>query len=232
MIARAVERFDPKGRARAAARSIILRGQRHDDLLPHLCLIEPVDRIALHQPRRQMKQHIDHAFQPEPRQRFGQLRPDTFEVGERGEKRVEDIGSHGDSISPAAHVILFQRSRRSRQAPLPFRPLGHPGPRRNGPCSAGRRSASSHDAIAPRFCRTAKNRDDRQQADFDGRPIPALPGASPFLHSAPSPSGRRRDAAASPPDTPPTSTACRPDSSLCRLLPLRSERPKADRPCP
>ena len=41
-----------------------------------------------------MEQHIDEALQPKPRQWLGELRPDTFQVSERGKEWIEDFGSH------------------------------------------------------------------------------------------------------------------------------------------
>src|SRR3546814_10496870 len=94
MIARAVDRLDPEGRARRSARAIVLRGHVDDDRLARLRLIEPVDRNARDEAGRQVEQHVDHAFEPQPGQRLGELRPDALEVGQRGQERVEDFGSH------------------------------------------------------------------------------------------------------------------------------------------
>ena len=94
MIARIVERLDPERRTWAAARAIVLRGQFDDDRLSGLRLIEPLDRKTRYQSRRQMKQYVDHAFEPQPRERLGKLRPDAFQVGERSKERIEYLGSH------------------------------------------------------------------------------------------------------------------------------------------
>src|SRR3546814_12919742 len=93
MIARAVESLDPEWRAWGPARPIILRGQLDDDRLSGLRLIEPFDREARDEPRRQMEQHIDDALQPPPGQRLGTLRPDAFPVRQGGQERIEYLGS-------------------------------------------------------------------------------------------------------------------------------------------
>ena len=94
MVARAVERLDPEGRAGRAARAIVLRGQVDDDRLPRLRPIESVDGDARDEPDRQVEQHVNHALEPEPGERLGQLRPDALEVGQRGKERIEYLGSH------------------------------------------------------------------------------------------------------------------------------------------
>src|SRR3546814_11483554 len=78
-----------------STRTVILCGELDDDRLSGLRLIEPFDREARNQPRGQMEQHVDDALQPQSRQRLGKLRPDAFQVGERGTERVEYPGSHG-----------------------------------------------------------------------------------------------------------------------------------------
>src|SRR3546814_3985826 len=67
MIARIVERLDAEWRARRSTRTVILCGELDDDRLSGLRLIEPFDREARDEPRRQMEQHIDDALHPQPR---------------------------------------------------------------------------------------------------------------------------------------------------------------------
>src|SRR3546814_13869984 len=55
MIARAVDRLDPSGRARRSARAIALRGPVDDDRLARLRLIEPVDPQARDEAARNQK---------------------------------------------------------------------------------------------------------------------------------------------------------------------------------
>src|SRR3546814_18088485 len=88
MIARAVDRLDPEGRARRSARAIVLRGHVDDDRLARLRLIEPVDRNARDEAGRQVEQQVDPAFEPQPGQRLGELRPDALEVGQRGQEPI------------------------------------------------------------------------------------------------------------------------------------------------
>src|SRR3546814_18918379 len=63
-----------------------------------------------------MEQHIDDALQPQPGQRLGKLRPDAFQVGQRGKERIEYLGSHGSGVSCLAFPSVSQEA----NAPFPY----------------------------------------------------------------------------------------------------------------
>src|SRR3546814_6172958 len=63
MIARAVDRPDPEGRARRSARAIVLRGHVDDDRLPRLHLLETPDRKARDEAGPPVAPRLDNAIE-------------------------------------------------------------------------------------------------------------------------------------------------------------------------
>ena len=69
-------------------------GERHDDMLADIRVIEIGHRAALHEALGQVIGEIAHPHQAELLERLFQLRPDALEVLGFGEKRVERLGAH------------------------------------------------------------------------------------------------------------------------------------------